>query len=86
MRIREGFGENPKGFWWESERVLVGIREAFRVNPKGFWWESERVLVGIREGFGGNPRDADHEDQKLAPDGARMTIASGLRLYKHVHF
>ena len=28
-----------------------------------------------------NPRDADHRDPKLAPDGARMTIVSGLRLY-----
>ena len=28
-----------------------------------------------------NPRDADHRDPKLAPDGSRMTIVSGLRLY-----
>ena len=28
-----------------------------------------------------NPRVADHRDLKLAPDGARMTIASGL--HKH---
>ena len=29
-------------------------------------------------------RDADHRDLKLAPDVTRMTIASGLRLHKHI--
>ena len=28
--------------------------------------------------FGLNSRDADHRDPNLAPDGARMTIGSGL--------
>ena len=28
-----------------------------------------------------NPRNADHRDLKLAPDGARTTIASRLRLH-----
>ena len=37
VRIREGFGVNPRGFWWESERVLVRIREGFGENPRGFW-------------------------------------------------
>ena len=39
----------------------------------------------IREAFGVNSRYADHRDLKLVPDGARMTIASGLheRLYRY---
>ena len=29
-----------------------------------------------------DPINAHHRDMKLVPDGARMTIASGLRLHK----
>ena len=35
-------------------------------------------MVSIREAFGVNPRKAGHRDLKLATDGARMRIASGL--------
>ena len=31
-----------------------------------------------------DPRDADHSDLKFAPEGARTTIASGLRLHKQI--
>ena len=31
-----------------------------------------------------HPRDVVHRDLKLAPDGARTTIASGLRVHKHL--
>ena len=33
-----------------------------------------------------NPINAHHRDMKLVPDGARMTIASGLRLHKVYKF
>ena len=31
-----------------------------------------------------DPKDADHNDLKFAPNGARTTIASGLRLQKQL--
>ena len=31
------------------------------------------------------PRDAQQRGMKLVTDGARMTIASGIRLYKHAY-
>ena len=31
-----------------------------------------------------DPRDAGHSALKFAPEGARTTIASGLRLYKEL--
>ena len=40
------------------------------------------VSIGIQEAFGVNPTYDYHRDLKLAPDGVRMTIASGLRLAK----
>ena len=42
------------------------------------------LLLWIQETFGMNPRDADRRDMKIAP-GARMTIPSGLRLYKRAY-
>ena len=36
--------------------------------------------------FGVNPRDADHRVLKLATEGDRITIASGIRLYKHAYY
>ena len=39
-----------------------------------------------KHAFGVNPRDADHRDLELAPDAARTTIASGLRLHKHAYY
>ena len=40
----------------------------------------------IKCAFGLNPRDAEQKSMKLATDGARMTIASGIRLYKHAYY
>ena len=39
-----------------------------------------------KNAVGVNPTDDDHMDLKLAPDDARMTIASGLRLHKHAYY
>ena len=33
-----------------------------------------------------DPRDADYRDLKLVPDGARITITSGLRLHKQAYY
>ena len=46
------------------------------------WREFDRSFIFLQKkhAFGVNPRDADHA--QLAPDGSRITIASGLRLRK----
>ena len=41
-----------------------------------FFCKKSMLLVLFREDFGVDPRNADHRDLKLAPNGARTTIAS----------
>ena len=59
----------------------------FGLNPRGFWCESERCFFFFRTDRAQfavclESRDADHRELELVPDGARITIASGLRLHK----
>ena len=56
--------------------------EVFNILPPRPNIATLRARVCIRQAFGVNPRDADHSDLKLAPNGARVTIASGLCLHR----
>ena len=62
--------------------MLQNLTEFREFDSSDIFLQKSMLLVLIREDFGVIPRNVDQRDLKLAPDGARTTIASRLRLHK----